>query len=214
MSDAARPRVARRPAVALTVVSFAVVTVLAALLVPWSWVPGGHLVPRSAASLFTPEQIARAERYSGLRRALGLTSYGLSLALLTVLGLTPLGARLLRRLLSRTRWWLAVPLAALVLRLVELAVTLPFSVAAHRTDLAYGISRQGWAAWGVDVAKGLLVAWLTTALVLLVVVAIARRSPRWWFAWAGAAVLVLSAAGSFLYPVVVEPLFNSFTPMA
>ena len=74
MSDAARPRVARRPAVALTVVSFAVVTVLAALLVPWSWVPGGHLVPRSAASLFTPEQIARAERYSGLRRALGLQS--------------------------------------------------------------------------------------------------------------------------------------------
>jgi STE24 endopeptidase len=193
--------------------SFAVVAVLAALLVPWAWVPGGHLVPRSAAALLTPGQIARAERYSGLQRAFGWTSYGLSLALLVVLGCTPLGARLLRRAMPRARWWVAVPLAALLLRLLERAVTLPFSVAAHRTDLVYGISRQGWAAWVVDVAKGLLVAWLGTALVLLVVVAIARRSPRWWFAWAGAAVLVLTAAGSFLYPVVVEPLFNSFTPM-
>ena len=213
MSDAARRGLARRPAVALTAVSFAVVAVLAALLVPWAWVPGGHLVPRSAASLLSPEQVARAERYSGLQRAFGWTSYGLSLALLAVLGFTPLGARLLRRVLPRVRWWLAVPLAALLVRLLERAVTLPFSVAAHRIDLVYGISRQGWAAWAVDVAKGLLVAWLSTALVLLVVIAIARRSPRWWFAWAGAAVLVLTAAGSFLYPVVVEPLFNSFTPM-
>jgi STE24 endopeptidase len=34
-----------------------------------------------------------------------------------------------------------------------------------------------------------------------------------WFAWAGGAALALTLAGSFLYPVLVEPLFNSFTPM-
>jgi STE24 endopeptidase len=93
-------------------------------------------------------------------------------------------------------------------------LTLPFSIAAHRVDLGYGISRQGWVGWSTDQAKGLLVSWVTTSLALLVLAGLARRSPRWWFAWAGGTALGLSAAGSFLYPVLVEPLFSSFTPMA
>jgi STE24 endopeptidase len=58
------------------------------------------------------------------------------------------------------------------------------------------------------------VSWVATSLALLVLVGISRRSPRWWFAWAGAVALVLSLAGSFLYPVLVEPLFNRFEPMS
>jgi phosphatidyl-myo-inositol dimannoside synthase len=203
---------ARRPAVATVVVVAVLLAGLAAVLVPWSWVPGGHLVPMPEHELFRPSQVARAERYAGAQRAVGWTSYFLSLAVLLVLGLTTLGARLLRRLTPR-RWWLAVPVAVLVVLLVERLVTLPFSVLSHRTDLHYDISRQAWPAWSLDLAKGLLVSWVGTTLVLLVVVAAARRSPRWWFAWAGAAALLLTLAGSFLYPVVVEPLFNRFTPM-
>ncbi len=213
MSDEVRPRLARRAAVVTVLVSFGVVAVLAAVLVPWAWVPGGRLVPRTASSLFTPEQLARSEHYAGIQRALGWSSYALSLLVLLGLGLTPWGSRLLRRLPGRRRWWVAVPLGALAVLVVERLVTLPFSVAAHRTNLRYGISKQAWGPWTVDQAKGLLVSWVATSLVLLVVVLAARRSPRWWFAWAGAAALVLSAAGSFLYPVLVEPLFNHFTPM-
>jgi STE24 endopeptidase len=55
---------------------------------------------------------------------------------------------------------------------------------------------------------------VTTAVVLLVLVGCARRTPRWWFAWAGAAAMLLTFAGSFLYPVLVEPVFNRFTPMS
>lgn len=214
MTGSGQQGLARRPAVVVLVVSFALMALLAAFLVPWSWVPGGHLVPKPASALFTTGQVARSERYSGIQRALGWTSYAVGLLALVVLGLTSLGARLLRRLTPVARWWLAVPVGALVVQLAERLVTLPFSVAAHRTDLAYGISRQGWPAWALDVAKGLLVSWVATALLLLVVVAAARRTPRWWFAWAGGAALMLSVVGSYLYPVVVEPLFNTFTPMA
>lgn len=186
--------------------------VLGALLVPWSWVPGGHLVPRTAASLFTPEQIARAERYSWIRRGLGWASYAASLILLVLLGLTRRGGRLLRRLPGP--WWAAVPLGVLVALFLERLVTLPFAIAGHRTDQVFGISRQGWAGWSLDEVKGFAVSWFATSLALLVLVGCARRSPRWWFAWVGAVALVLSVAGSFLYPVLVEPLFNRFTPMS
>jgi STE24 endopeptidase len=209
-----RQHVARRAAVVTAVTSFVLVVALAAVLVPWSWVPGGHLVPVTARALFTPAQIARSERYAGAIRLLSWSSYFLSLGVLMVLGLTPLGSRLLRRLTSTYRWWLAVPAGALVVLVVEQLVSLPFAAAAHHTQLDYGISRQAWWPWTVDVGTSLLVSWVGTSIALTVLVGVGRRSARCWFAWAGGAAFVLVAVGSFLYPVVVEPLFNSFTPMS
>jgi STE24 endopeptidase len=206
--------VARRAAVVTVVVSLALTAALAAVLVPWSWVPGGQLVPKAARDLFTADEISRFEDFSGTKRTLGWSSYFLSLGVLVLLGFTPLGARVLRRLTPTRRWWLAVPLAVLLVLLVDRAVRLPFSALSHETDLSYGTSRQAWLDWSVDQAKGLLVAWVGTSLALLVLAAVARRSARWWFAWAGGAAFGLGVAGSFLYPVLVEPLFNSFTPMA
>jgi STE24 endopeptidase len=203
---------ARRAALGTALVSGVLVAALALVLVPWQWVPGGRLVPLTADALFSPAQIARAERYASLQRALGWTSYFASLALLLVLGLTPYGSRLVRRVAPR-RWWLAVPVGAGAVLLAQRLLTLPFSIGAHAVDLRVGISRQGWGGWSVDLVKSLAVSWIATSLVLLVIVGCARRSPRWWFAWAGGLALLLSVAGSFLYPVVVEPLFNRFTPM-
>jgi STE24 endopeptidase len=213
VTTTSRPqRLARGAAVTTVAVSFLVVGLLAWVLVPWQWVPGGRLVPAAADALFSPVQLARAERYAAIQRALGWTSYFGSLGLLLALGLTGLGSRMLRRVGPR-RWWLAVPVGAGLVLLLQRLMTLPLAIGSHAVDLHFGISRQGWAGWTVDVAKSLLVSWLATSLVLLVIVGFARRSPRWWFAWAAGAALVLSVAGSFLYPVVVEPLFNRFTPM-
>jgi STE24 endopeptidase len=185
---------------------------LAAVLVPWSWVPGGRLVAIPVGDLFSPAEVRRAESYAAVQRLLAWTSYGLSMVLLLVLGLTRAGGRLARRVAPR-RWWWAVPTTALVVELLQLLVTMPFAAAAHHVDVQHGLSDQAWSGWALDQAKGLLVSWLATSLLLLVLVGCARRAPRWWFAWAGGAALVLSLAGSFLYPVVVEPLFNSFTPL-
>ena len=54
---------------------------------------------------------------------------------------------------------------------------------------------------------------VTTALVVLVVLALARRLPTSWWAWAAGASAVLVVLGSFAYPVVVEPAFNHFTSL-
>jgi hypothetical protein len=69
-------------------VASVVLVLLAVWLVPWDWVPGGRLVPASPHEVFTTEQLARAEEYSAGRRYLGWASYGVSLVVALVLGLT------------------------------------------------------------------------------------------------------------------------------
>ncbi len=187
--------------------------VLAALLVPWQWVPGGKLTPMPVHDLFTPKQVARAEHHAMVQRIFGWSGYFVSLLVAVGLGLTPLGSRLVRAVTRRTRWWVAVPGGAFALLLVGELATLPFGLLLRREDLRVGLTHQGLAGWALDQVKSFGVSWVLTSLLLLVVVGFARRAPRYWFAWAGGAALLLTLAGSFLYPVLVEPLFNSFTPM-
>jgi STE24 endopeptidase len=194
-------------------VSGIVLVVLAGLLVPWNWVPGGTLHPLPADQVFSPAQIARAEAFSTTSRWLSWSSYFLSLAVALVLGLTSWGARLVQRVGGRLRWWVSVPLGVLALLVVGRVVTLPFSIGLHRHAMSHGLSNQAWGPWLVDVGKSLLVAWVMTSLVALLVIGAARRSPRFWFAWAGGLAALVTVAGSFLYPVVVEPLFNNFSSM-
>ena len=94
-------------------------------------------------------------------------------------------------------------------------LTLPFAAAAHGVDRDYGLSRQGWGGWLGDQLEslGVVVGGRDVA-----------GAPR---RGAGRAALARGGgspgrarprscsgfAGSFLYPVLVEPLFNRFTPM-
>ncbi|HSE07288.1 MAG TPA: M48 family metalloprotease [Nocardioidaceae bacterium] len=193
--------------------SLVVFVVLAALLVPWDPVPGGELQAAAPLEVFTREQIALAEEYATTRRYLGWASYAVSLVVAGILGFTSLGARLVKRVFGRRRWWLVVPGAVLLVLAIGRLATLPFSILVQRRNLEYGLTEQGWDAWAVDYGKSLLVAWVLTSLVLLVMVFAARRSPRMWFAWAGGFAAALTVAGSFLYPVVLEPVFNEFEPL-
>lgn len=210
---AAGPRLDRRGAVLQVCAAGVVLAVVAAWLVPWDWVPGGELAPLPVSDLFSSEEVRRAEEFARLRRALGWSSYAVSLAVALVLGLTPLGARLVRRVAGGLRWFLAVPVGVLALLVVGRLVTLPFALAIRAQNLDYGLTRQSLAGWVADQGRSLLVAVVTTSLALLVLVWLARRRPRRWYLGGAGAVVALTFAGSFLYPLLVEPLFNRFTPM-
>jgi STE24 endopeptidase len=192
-------------------VALVVLVVLGALLVPWSWVPGGHLVHVSAGSVFTREQIARAVAYSSAQRHLGWASLAVSTLVALALGLTPAGAWLARRI--RGPWWLRALLATLLLLVVSWLVVLPFALRIRHNDLRYGLTDQDLTGWLRDEGTSLLVSWVFVGVMVLVVLGTARRSPRRWPLWTAVIAVVLTGLGSFVYPVVVEPLFNSFTPL-
>jgi STE24 endopeptidase len=191
--------------------SAVVFVVLAAVFVPWSWVPGGHVVHVPGSEVFTAEQLRRGHTYSTMQRHLGWASLAVSLVVALVLGLTRLGGRLVRLLPGP--WWLRAPLGTLALLVVGNLVTLPFDLVSRGHARDYGLTTQSLGGWFRDSGTSLVVSWVFAAGTVLVVLISARRSPRRWPLWAGVAGAVLTVVGSWVYPVVVEPLFNHFTSL-
>ncbi|MBC7374084.1 MAG: M48 family metallopeptidase [Frankiales bacterium] len=177
-----------------------------AVLVPWTTLPDAP-----ATADFTAAQIAREVAFHDEVRPAAYASLGLGLLLLGVLGLTSWGARLVGRLAGR--WWLQVVLGTLVVTGLGRLVVLPLSVRNEGVLRDYGLSSQTWAGWSVDLLKGIGVDSAITAVALLAVVGLARVARRTWWAWAAAATAGLVVAGSFAYPLLVEPVFNNFTSL-
>ncbi len=202
----------RRVAAAVALVGAVAFVALAAALVPWHPVPGGGPTSLPAPdTILSPAQLARAEDYAGPGRIIGYASLVVSLAVTCWLGFTRAGLRLVGRLPGW--WWVRVVLGVAAFNLVGRLSTLPFAWVGYRRRVSYGLSTQAWPDWLRDVAVSWLVNVVATSLVVLVVVGTARRWRTWWPAVAGGIAVVLVMLGSFVYPVVVEPLFNTFTPL-
>ncbi len=206
-------RIDRRTAWLVLVAAVAGLIVLAGALVPWDWIPGGDLQPATEGDVLTTSELARVESYNDWVRPLSQLSYVGGLVVAVALGLTSMGARLVGRMPARGRWWLQVPVATLVLTALPRVVTLPLGLAVRDRNLEEGLTRQALGPWFVDRGLSLLVTWVVATVLVLVVVGTARRWPRRWFLVAGSGAVVLTFGVSLVYPLVVEPLFNRFTPM-
>jgi STE24 endopeptidase len=190
--------------------------VTAALTIPWHRPPAPRADQLAALRQLPTDQVGRARAFRSALRpgAYGGLAAGLVTAL--VLGLTPLGARLVA-LAGRPfggHWIAEAVLGGLLVLLVVDLVALPFAAWRHTVVVRYGISTQSWAGWTVDLLKSYAVGAVIGGLALLGFYAVVRLAPRWWWAFgaAGAALLVMLL--SFVVPVLVEPIFNRFTPMA
>jgi STE24 endopeptidase len=203
-------------AVALVVLGAALVAVLA-FTTPWTPAPapaGGRTQP-SVGTDFTQEQHAREDRFHVELRPWSYANLALGLLISLVLGLTPVGARiveLVARPLGGGWAWQAV-LGGLALGVIGRIVSVPLSMRSEVILRRYGLSTQTWSSWWVDTAKSWAISAVLGALALLAVFAIIRATPRWWWAWAAAGAAVLVFVLSFAYPVLFEPIFNKFTPM-
>jgi STE24 endopeptidase len=114
---------------------------------------------------------------------------------------------------GRHRWVWQVVAGVLVLTAIGRLLLLPLNIYTEVVLHRYGLSVETWALWARDVVVSLLLDAALTAVGLLVLVGLARRSPRWWWAWGAGAAAALVVAGSFLWPVLLEPAFNRFTPL-
>lgn len=203
----------RRWAVAWLTLTTTALVAVAAVVVPWDWTPGGDLAPVDPTAGLPADALARIEAYSERATAYGLTATAVGLVVTLALGLTPWGARLVRRLPGR-RWWpVQLLVAVAVLGLIGRLVTLPLAIPAEKLRRSYGLSTQDWESYAWDQLLGLLVSVLLTTVVLIVIIVLARRFRRTWWWLASVLVAGLVVAGSYLYPLVIEPLYNEFRPM-
>jgi STE24 endopeptidase len=162
--------------------------------------------PVDAEQYFTAFQLDRAEDYRGLQRVLGLAGLGAGVVALVVLAWRP--PRLVDRFQRRPLLGAAAVAAGISLVLV--VVELPIRAWMRSRALDIGLSTQAWPDWAADVAKSAGIGAVIAAVGGLSAMALIRRFPRNW--WAPAAVLIVAygAITIWLWPVVVDPVFNDF----
>jgi STE24 endopeptidase len=160
-----------------------------------------------ARSVFTQAQIDRAEGFAAWARVWSWGALFVSLALGWWLALGGPARRLFARLSGR--WWVRVVLGVVVVQGALGVALLPFDAAQHEHGRRNGLTDQAWSGFLRDEAVGWLIGAVVAVLLAWLLVGCARR----WRAWplvvasvAGALVLL----GSYGYPLLVEPLFNSF----
>jgi STE24 endopeptidase len=91
---------------------------------------------------------------------------------------------------------------------------LPMAIGRHWVTLKFGLSIQRWPSWFWDWAKGQMIAVVLGTLLVWLLYAVIRRSPRrWWFYFwlLSIPILVLMI---FLMPLVVDPMFYRFVPLS
>jgi STE24 endopeptidase len=213
---------ARRAALAAALLLLAATAVVIALRTPWSLLPtpAGGAVPSDPTAGLPQAYLSRADAFAAAVRPASFGGLALGLLVSAMLGLTPLGSRLVETLGGPVpgrrgglrRLWQVVA-GVVVLSAIGRVLLLPLDVWVEVVEHRYHLSTESWALWVRDVAVSFLINVGLTALALLLLVGLARRAPRSWWAWAAGAAAVLVVAGSFLWPVFVEPAFNRFTPM-
>ncbi|HEV2636628.1 MAG TPA: M48 family metallopeptidase [Actinocrinis sp.] len=167
------------------------------------------------AADFTPEQLERSRRRRRETRPIRLVAGAVGLVLALGLGVTRLGADLIGRVADPFGggWVAEALLGPVALILAGTVLGLPTDAWSERVNRRWGLSRRSWALFWADQVKGFVLGAALVAAASLGWFALVRSLPGlWWLVAAGAAAALVFVL-SFLVPVLVEPLFNKFTPL-
>jgi STE24 endopeptidase len=155
---------------------------------------------------FSPEEIERGRRYARPQMALGLARAAVDLGALVLLVRHPPREAPRRPVIQGSA--IASAMA------VGLSLpTLPLAAIARRRAIAVGLVTQSWRDWGVDLAKASGIEAALAAGGGALAVAGTRRYPRGWWLPAGAGSVVVGALFAALSPILLDPVFNRFTPL-
>lgn len=206
------------PAVAALLVLGAALAATLVLTTPWSPLPNRADAGRVAVDVrrdFTPAELAREDAFHRAVRPPAYAGLVVGLLVAALLGLTPAGARLVEAVARPFggSWPARVALGGLAVMMAGRLAALPLDARAEVVLRRYGLSTQDWAGWLLDRLKGLALAAALLVAALLAFYALARAFPQRWWLPVGVAGAVLTIVISFGYPLLVEPVFNKFTPL-
>jgi STE24 endopeptidase len=92
--------------------------------------------------------------------------------------------------------------------------SLPFSLYKQFSiEERYGFNRMNLGLFFKDMAKSLLISAVIAFPILLVLFWLIEAAGAFWWVWAFGAVALFQLIISVLYPLVIAPLFNTFTPL-
>jgi STE24 endopeptidase len=176
-------------------------------------VPRLNLPQLDSRDYFSPDALERISTFRGVSRVLLLAGLGVQIAVLAALvwkaGAVAdwLGGFGRGRLRTGVLVGLAVALSLWL-------AALPLAGASHWWRRRYGLSEQGYGGWLRDQAVALaLEAVLVAGVVAAAMWLAGRLGGSWWLA-GGPALAAAAVLFTLAQPLVVQPLFNRFEPLA
>ena len=166
--------------------------------------------PVDLHTYFSDAEITRGRNYARPQVALALAR-------------TAVEGAALARLVRRPPRWLSPPasvapplagaLGAAGLATALSIPPLPLSVISRRRAIKVGLVTQSWRGWALDLVKANAIGAVMAGGAGAGIVAVTRRYPTTWWAPAAAGSVGVGAVLAAVAPVVLDPIFNDFTPL-
>ena len=169
-------------------------------------------VPADAAAWFDADEIARGRAYNRPIERVQRVRTALSAVAAVIFIVADAGPRLVRTL-DVDGW--ALQAAVVIVAFVGLEFIIGPWFDAWRElvhDRKWELSTQTVRGFVLDEIKGALVALVMTLVLLIPLWAIVRATTLWWL-WGWLLFSAFTVALGMLYPVLIAPLFNKFTPL-
>jgi len=165
--------------------------------------------PVALETYFSPDEVRRGCAFARPQLAVALARAAIDLGMLGLLVKRPpavLTRRFKRPILGALAGGAGLSVALTV-------PSLPLAALARERARSVGLVTQSWQGWSVDLLKGTGIQAALAAAGGGAVVAATRRYPRrWWIPTAAGSVLAVAALAG-ISPVLLDPLFNDFTPL-
>jgi len=114
--------------------------------------------------------------------------------------------------ISRNRFVQGAIFAPLLI-LTMAILSLPSDIYENSVERKYGLSIQSWGSWFWDWTKGQFIAIVLGIILVSILYAVIRSSPRrWWFYfWLTSLPIIVLLV--FIQPLIVDPMFHKFEPL-
>jgi STE24 endopeptidase len=162
-----------------------------------------------------PDKLRRAIEYAHAGYGLHFTSEIWAIAILAAILAFGLAGKFRdwAEAASRRRFVQALVFVPLLLLTNDL-LYLPANIYGQHLELRFDQSIQSWPSWFWDWTKSELILLACAVPLALLLYAVIRRSPRRWWFYFWLATLPVIVTVMYLEPMVIEPMFYRFEPLA
>jgi STE24 endopeptidase len=161
--------------------------------------------------LLDPKKQKRAQEYEIKKRRTSFLNLILGFTL-TLIFILIISQPLLEHLPKFPAFRFLLFLWALALFSLPFDLILSFR-SGYKLEHEFGFSNQNKTQFFKDEFKGFLINLVINPLIALILFLAFRISPDLWWLWAACAMIFVSVIFATLYPVVIMPLFNKYTPI-
>lgn len=162
----------------------------------------------------SPADTAKAVAYTQGGHWLILWSFVVSIVVAWIIIRTDLLGKVREGIEKRkARPVLASFVVGLVYLVLSWVLTLPWAIYSEwYREGQYGLTEQPFMGWFVEGLMSAAISTVVMAIVLIAVYALIRRARAFWWAWAAGLTAIVMVIGLVVSPIVIEPLFNTYTP--